>query len=177
MQYRLKTDEDVTCYDVDISSPETIKFFDGERTINTNYSTVSENEIHMVVEGTGFNAFITGSAGEKNIVINGISYCIQDADIAEQTKKSRRGPGGLPREITPPMPSVVERIMVAVGDILKKGDSVVVVAAMKMETTLIAPFDGRVAKINVSVGDKVMPGLILVDIEKLQEETGQQADS
>lgn len=177
MQYRLKIDENVTLYDADISGPETIKVTDGVRTFDVNHSALSENEIHMVVDGSGFNAFITGSPGEKNIIVNGISYCIQDADMTGQTKKSRRGPGGLPREITPPMPSVVERIMVAVGDILKKGDSVVVVAAMKMETTLIAPFDGRVAKINVSVGDKVMPGLILVDIEKLQEETGQQADS
>jgi biotin carboxyl carrier protein len=176
MQYRFKTDEGVACYDAEISGPEAIKVIDGTRAINVSYSVISENEIKLIVEGSGFNAFITGSAGEKNIIINGISYCIQDEDMAGQ-KKSRRGPGGLPQEITPPMPSVVERIMVAVGDILKKGDSVVVVAAMKMETTLIAPFDGRVRQINVSVGDKVMPGLILVDIEKLQEETGQQAGS
>jgi biotin carboxyl carrier protein len=177
MQYRLKVDENVTCYDVDISGPDAIKIADGVRTINANYSTVSDNEIHIVVEGTGFNAFITGSSGEKNIVINGIAYCIQDADIAEQTRKSRKGAGGLPQEITPPMPSVVERIMVAVGDKVEKGDGVVVVAAMKMETTLIAPFNGRVAKINVAAGDKVMPGMILVDIEKLQEESSHQADS
>jgi biotin carboxyl carrier protein len=177
MQYRLKIDENVTLYDADISGQEIIKVTDGVRSFDVNYSVVSENEIHMVMEGSGFNAFITGSPGEKNIVINGISYCIHDADMTGQTKRSRKGPGGLPQEITPPMPSVVERIMVTVGDTVRKGDGVVVVAAMKMETTLIAPFDGRVAKINVSVGDKVMPGLILVDIEKLQEEGGQKADS
>jgi pyruvate carboxylase len=37
---------------------------------------------------------------------------------------------------------------------------------MKMETTLFAPFDGTVKKVNVAEGDKVMPGDILVDIEK-----------
>jgi len=177
MQYRFKTDEGVSRFDMEITGPDAIRVSNGGRTLNVNYSTVSENEIHMVVDGKGLNAFITGSAGEKNIVINGISYCIQDEDLAGQTKKTRKDPGGLPQEITPPMPSVVERIMVAVGDTVNKGDGIVVVAAMKMETTLIAPFDGQVTKINVSVGDKVMPGLILVDIEKLQEETGQQADS
>jgi biotin carboxyl carrier protein len=42
---------------------------------------------------------------------------------------------------------------------------------MKMETTLTAPFPGRVTGINVSVGEKVMPGKILVDIEQEPENT------
>jgi len=64
------------------------------------------------------------------------------------------------------MPSVVVRIMVSPGDLVRKGDGVVVVMAMKMESTLTAPYDGRVRNINAAVGDKVMPGQILVDIEK-----------
>ena len=177
MQYRFRTDEGMTTFDVDIAGADVLRVNDGKSTRNVSYSVISENEINLVVEGAGYNAFVTGKAGEKNIVINGTSYLIQDADMAEQTRKSRKGQGELPQEITPPMPSVVERIMVAVGDRVKKGDSVVVVAAMKMETTLSAPFDGQVTKINVSVGDKVMPGLILVNIEKSQEEPGKLADS
>ncbi len=177
MQYRFKNDETSTAFDVEITGADTVKVTDGSRVMNVCYSVISENEIKLVVEGSGFNAFITGNSGERNIVINGISYLIQDTDMAGQTKKSRKGPAGLPQDITPPMPSVVERIMVAAGDIVKKGDGVVVVAAMKMETTLTAPYDGQVTKINVSVGDKVMPGLILVNIEKSQEEPGRQAES
>jgi biotin carboxyl carrier protein len=37
---------------------------------------------------------------------------------------------------------------------------------MKMETTLTAPSDGMVKTVNVAEGDKVMPGQILVDIDK-----------
>ncbi|HOS98411.1 MAG TPA: acetyl-CoA carboxylase biotin carboxyl carrier protein subunit [Deltaproteobacteria bacterium] len=40
------------------------------------------------------------------------------------------------------------------------------VSAMKMETTLSAPFPGIVTRINCAEGDKVMPGQILVDIER-----------
>jgi biotin carboxyl carrier protein len=42
---------------------------------------------------------------------------------------------------------------------------------MKMETTLYAPYNGTVEKINTSIGDKVMPGEILVDIKKNEEQT------
>ena len=37
---------------------------------------------------------------------------------------------------------------------------------MKMETTLTAPFGGKVRTVNVAQGDKVMPGQILIDIDK-----------
>jgi pyruvate carboxylase len=43
---------------------------------------------------------------------------------------------------------------------------VIVVESMKMETTLSAPSDGRVRAVNVAAGDKVMPGQILVDIDR-----------
>jgi biotin carboxyl carrier protein len=75
------------------------------------------------------------------------------------------------------MPSVVVRILVAEGDQVEKGQGVVVVMAMKMETTLRAPFSGKMLKINVSVGDKVMPGQILVDIEREAEADSQHQGS
>jgi biotin carboxyl carrier protein len=177
MQYRFRTEEGSSSFNMDIAGADTIMITDGTRAIDVSYSVISENEIYLLVDGTGYNAFITGKTGEKSIVINGVPYLIQDADMAGQARKPRKSQGELPQEITPPMPSVVERIMVTVGDMVKKGDSIVVVTAMKMETTLSAPFGGRVAKINVSVGDKVMPGLILVNIDKVEEENSLQADS
>ncbi|MRR35573.1 hypothetical protein EG829_13030, partial [bacterium] len=56
------------------------------------------------------------------------------------------------------------------GDTVTKGQGVVVVSAMKMETTLQAPFAGMVTRVNTAEGDKVMPGMILVDIERKVEE-------
>jgi len=64
------------------------------------------------------------------------------------------------------MPAVVISIPVSEGDVVEKGQAVVIVSAMKMETTLTAPFNGTVKKINTTEGDKVMPGDILVDIDK-----------
>jgi biotin carboxyl carrier protein len=56
--------------------------------------------------------------------------------------------------------------MVTEGDLVEKGQGVMVVSAMKMETTLQAPYKGKVLKINVAEGDKVMPGQILAVIER-----------
>ncbi len=66
------------------------------------------------------------------------------------------------------MPAVVIDTFVAIGDHVTKGQKVIVVSAMKMETTLVAPFDGIVKAVNAKAGDKVTPGDILVEIEKME---------
>ncbi len=51
-----------------------------------------------------------------------------------------------------------------VGQAVKKGDTVVVVEAMKMEIPVVAPQDGTVASIDVTVGDAVEAGALLATL-------------
>jgi biotin carboxyl carrier protein len=64
-----------------------------------------------------------------------------------------------------PMPGRVTRVEVAVGDVVKRGQELIVVEAMKMENGLISPMDGVVKRLTVKVGDMVAPGPALVVIE------------
>ncbi len=50
------------------------------------------------------------------------------------------------------------------GDAVKKGDPVLVLEIMKMETPVVAPQDGTVASINVAVGDSVEAGALLATL-------------
>ncbi len=65
------------------------------------------------------------------------------------------------------MPAIVARILVKTDQEVEKGDPLIVVSAMKMETTLTAPFKGIIENINTAEGEKVNPGDILVDIKDL----------
>ena len=51
-----------------------------------------------------------------------------------------------------------------VGDAVKKGDAVVIIEAMKMEIPVVAPQDGTVASVDVSVGDAVEAGAVLATL-------------
>ena len=51
-----------------------------------------------------------------------------------------------------------------VGDAVKKGDAVLVLEIMKMETPVVAPEDGTVASIDVAVGDAVESGALLATL-------------
>ena len=58
----------------------------------------------------------------------------------------------------------VFKIEKKVGDAVKKGDAVVIVEAMKMEIPVVAPQDGTVASIDVTVGDAVEAGAVLATL-------------
>lgn len=171
MEYRLRIEEDIVPLEVETGEEKNMKVSVGENVFNVSYSLISENQIHLVINGDGVNAYLADSPDGKIVVIGGIPHIVQDADVLDQDVTRKKGPKDIPREVTPPMPSVVVRIMVNEGDTVEKGESVIVVTAMKMESTLCAPFNGRVTKINAAIGDKVMPGEILVNIEE-DEETG-----
>ena len=67
--------------------------------------------------------------------------------------------------IKTPLPGVIIDVKVAVGDTVKKGQTVVVLEAMKMENNINADRDGKVVAIQVAKGDTVADGAVLVVLE------------
>ena len=63
-----------------------------------------------------------------------------------------------------PMPGKIVATPAKPGDIVTKGQPVVVLEAMKMEHALVAPFDGVVGEIGVSVGDQVSADMVLATV-------------
>mgnify|MGYP000559684412 FL=1 len=65
------------------------------------------------------------------------------------------------------MPGKVVGIRAKENEVVKKGDPLVVLSAMKMETNVTAPIDGTVTKISVKLNQNLEAGDLLVDIEPL----------
>ncbi|SNR33351.1 3-methylcrotonyl-CoA carboxylase alpha subunit [Puniceibacterium sediminis] len=68
--------------------------------------------------------------------------------------------------VVAPMTGVVIQLLVQVGDAVKEGDTLGVIEAMKMETTLRAPRDGTIISVACTVGAAVEGGLVLVTFEE-----------
>jgi len=66
-----------------------------------------------------------------------------------------------------PMPGVVLKIFVAVGDVVSKGAPLLILEAMKMEHQISAPHDGTVQDIRCRVGELVQPGVDLIALEEV----------
>ena len=64
-----------------------------------------------------------------------------------------------------PMPATVLKVPVARGDRVTKGQTVILLEAMKMELPLRAAHDGTVVNVHCREGELVQPGVTLVEIE------------
>ncbi|HTU02794.1 MAG TPA: acetyl-CoA carboxylase biotin carboxyl carrier protein subunit [Candidatus Sulfotelmatobacter sp.] len=64
-----------------------------------------------------------------------------------------------------PVTGVVVRVAAQVGQMIQTGDVLLVLEAMKMETTITAPTPGKVADLKVSPGDSVQAGQVVVQFE------------
>lgn len=67
--------------------------------------------------------------------------------------------------INSPLPGVILDLRVSVGDTVKKGDTLLILEAMKMENNIQATTDGKIARVSIQKGDSVLEGAELVVIE------------
>ena len=65
--------------------------------------------------------------------------------------------------IKAPMPGLIIDLRVKVGDLVKIGDPLLVLEAMKMENIIKAPGDGTVKQVKIKKGDTVEKGQLLVE--------------
>ncbi len=63
------------------------------------------------------------------------------------------------------MPGKVLKVLVEVGDKVKKGEHLLITEAMKMETTIQAPMDGKVRAVHVKAGEAIEAGDLLLEID------------
>ena len=66
--------------------------------------------------------------------------------------------------VTAPMPGKILGIKAEPGKTVAKGEAIIVLEAMKMENEIVAPADGTIASINVSVGASVEAGATLATL-------------
>lgn len=125
---------------------------------------------------------------EDNIAeleVNGTHYQVEVDKAIQQTKTPRLvRPAAIPSTDThpstaktsspstpkgtgyvkSPLPGVILDVFVKEGDVVKKGQKLLCLEAMKMENNIDSDKDGKIVKINAKKGDSVMEGDILVTI-------------
>lgn len=86
------------------------------------------------------------------------------APVAEAPAAAPAAGPGAGTPVKAPLPGVVTKVLVSAGQAVKKGDTVLVLEAMKMENNITAETDGSVTGICVAAGDSVMEGTTLLTI-------------
>ena len=79
--------------------------------------------------------------------------------------KPKRPRPSKPGDVAPPMPGRVVKVLVAIDTIVKAGTPLLIIEAMKMESQVPAPIDGKVTAILVSEGDNVKTDETVIQLE------------
>ena len=111
--------------------------------------------------------FINGEQVTMAETGDGRVVVFEEGDVFEFLPRLTGAAGGSASDggLRAPMPGKIVAAPAKVGDVVTKGQPVVVLEAMKMEHALTAPFDGVVAELNVAVGDQVVDGAVLAVVK------------
>mgnify|MGYP000681873635 CR=1 FL=1 len=120
---------------------------------------IEDNNVHVEVNGTAYTVELEKKAGPK---IKPVVRTAATTPAAPPPAVSRPVVAGSKSGIKSPLPGVILEIKVKEGDTVKRGQTLLVLEAMKMENEIPAPKDGKVAQVVVTKGATVGAGDTLV---------------
>ena len=105
-------------------------------------------------------AWVAASGDVRWVFFNGRAYEIE-VELEGRRRRATAGQGSL----SAPMPATVVRVEVSPGAMVHRGDTLIILEAMKMELPIRAASDGTVKSVSCKPGDLVQPGTALIEIE------------
>jgi len=109
-----------------------------------------------------FTAHISSDGPKRWVTVNGQTYILtKSTGAAKRGRPSHHAAG----ELTAPMPGLVRAIQVVEGESVEKGQTLLILEAMKMEIKVAAPQAGKVKSLHVKPGQTVERDQVLVEIE------------
>lgn len=142
-------------------------------------------EYKFKINGKDFHVAVNGISGTKaDVTVNRVNYDVelenavapvqqaapaQTAPVAPvaaapQAPSAASAPATGGKAITSPLPGVIISVDVKEGSVVKRGQKVAVIEAMKMENDILADVDGTVTAVHVSKGDTVAEDAKIVTI-------------
>lgn len=161
--YQIKVNDK---FDFEISSDQQPKV-NGE-TVDLDIAALSGNKMNVLHNNQSHHIEIVELNQIEKIAtvkVNGNIYSLTIKDQFDQLL-AQLGMDNLAAnkvlQVKAPMPGLVLNVLVVEGDVVKKGDSLLVLEAMKMENMIKSPSDGTVKKIEIKQGDKVEKNQVLI---------------
>lgn len=122
-------------------------------------SSHEDNVISLEVNGTPYDVEL-----DQEVKTTKTPKLVRTTAVPKQDAQPLKVSSGL-KKIEAPLPGNIFKVNVNEGDAVKKGQTMMILEAMKMENNILAEKDGVVKSIKVTEGQAVLQGDILAEIE------------
>lgn len=134
----------------------------GEKTVEVEIIHSMEGKLDLRIDGKRVTAYVSAENAKRWVTVNGQTFVLTKSS---GTRKGAHGGHHASGELTAPMPGQVRAVNVSEGDAVTKGQTLLVLEAMKMEIRIHALQNGIVKKLFVKQGQTVEREQILIDMD------------
>ncbi|MEO8356100.1 MAG: biotin/lipoyl-containing protein [Chloroflexota bacterium] len=134
----------------------------GDKTIHAEVLHSENGKLDLLIDGKRVTAYVSSDNSKRWVTING-QTCVLTKSLGAQSRG--HGHHHAAGELTAPMPGQVRAVNVSEGDTVTKGQTLMVLEAMKMEIRVQSPQAGVVKKLLVKQGQTVDREQILIEID------------
>jgi len=152
-------------YDLNlVSTGKSFRANIGDKSVDVEIIHVGNGKLDLLIDGERVTAFVSPENAKRWVTVNGQTFVLTKP--AAGARKGGHGHHHAAGELTAPMPGQVRAVNVSEGGAVTKGQTLLVIEAMKMEIRIQSPQDGVVKKLLVKQGQTVEREQILIDIEE-----------
>jgi biotin carboxyl carrier protein len=134
----------------------------GDRTLGLSLRALGDGRYELTLPDRIASLYAISDGDTRWVAYHGRTYELRLAEPARTRRHAAAD--AVEGVLRAPMPGQVRSIEVAVGDSVQKGQTLLLLEAMKMEIRIQAPHDGTVAALPVAEGDQVERDQVIVEI-------------
>jgi biotin carboxyl carrier protein len=131
-----------------------------DKTADVEILGIQDGQLNLLIDGERVTAYVSCDNAKRWVTVNGRTTLLTTSSGAKRSGAKHEHSG----EMTAPMPGQVRAVNVSEGEAVTKGQTLIVLEAMKMEMKIQAPGDGTVGKVFVKQGQTVEREQTLIEI-------------
>jgi len=133
----------------------------GEKTVDVEILQANDGSLDLLIDGKRISAHVSVDSARRWVTVNGQTFVLTKSSGARRSGGGQHHAAG---ELTAPMPGQIRLVNVREGDTVSKGQTLLLLEAMKMEIRVQAPNDGVIKKLFVNQGQTVEREQMLIEV-------------
>jgi acetyl/propionyl-CoA carboxylase alpha subunit len=133
----------------------------GNKTLDVEILQAKDGRLDLLIDSKHVTAYVASDNARRWVTVNGQTFMLTKSSGVKRKSTGHDHAS----ELAAPMPGLVRAVNVKEGDQVTKGQTLLLLEAMKMEIRVQAPFDGKVASLSVRAGQTVEREQILVKMD------------